>query len=403
MSKEWFALVRTLATSPKWTHGRPYYRVAAMAMTPVAKEDVKTMAVDRWWRIYYNPSLEGRWTPEEGAAVVIHELEHLLRDHAGRAKGRDPELWNVAADLEINDDLRKEGLPLPKSVLLPKKYGLPPGLLAEEYYALLEASPKLAASLLAQAGGEGAKPLEGRDGSGAGGTPGSWEEAAPGNEKGQGEVPGVGEAQAQVLRRQVAQEIRAAKSRGEVPERLRRWADGILEPQVDWRQELRAAIRRGVELARGKADYSYARRGRQAPPFILPGLVGYAPRVAVVVDTSGSMAGHDLGQALGELREILRTVPRRRGLPVLAVDAAVHKVKEVFRLEDVELEGGGGTDMGVGLKAALALRPRPQVVVVLTDGHTPWPDRPPKGARVIVGLIGEGGKAPSWAHTVRIR
>ena len=42
--------------------------------------------------------------------------------------------------------------------------------------------------------------------------------------------------------------------------------------------------------------------------------------------------------------------------------------------------------MGKGIQAAMELKPTPDVVVVLTDGFTPWPDKPPK-AKVIVGLL----------------
>jgi hypothetical protein len=60
--------------------------------------------------------------------------------------------------------------------------------------------------------------------------------------------------------------------------------------------------------------------------------------------------------------------------------------------------------MGEGIAAAAALRPRPTVVIVLTDGYTPWPDRPPPGIRVIVGLLAEGRPwaPPDWACTVLI-
>jgi predicted metal-dependent peptidase len=63
----------------------------------------------------------------------------------------------------------------------------------------------------------------------------------------------------------------------------------------------------------------------------------------------------------------------------------------------VQLAGGGGTDMGSGIESAAALRPRPSVVIVLTDGYTPWPDQPPPGIRVIVGLLTEGMRPPGWA------
>ena len=65
--------------------------------------------------------------------------------------------------------------------------------------------------------------------------------------------------------------------------------------------------------------------------------------------------------------------------------------------------GGGGTDMGAGIRAAAALRPRPAVTVVLTDGYTPWPAEAPKGMRVVVGLIGaQTPEAPRWARSVRV-
>lgn len=45
----------------------------------------------------------------------------------------------------------------------------------------------------------------------------------------------------------------------------------------------------------------------------------------------------------------------------------------------------------------------PEVVVVLTDGYTPWPLHPPKSVEVVVGLIGTAVReAPDWARVVRI-
>ncbi len=63
--------------------------------------------------------------------------------------------------------------------------------------------------------------------------------------------------------------------------------------------------------------------------------------------------------------------------------------------------------MGAGITAAVALRPRPSVIVVLTDGHTPWPERPLRNVRVVVGQLTESGvphpsPPPAWARTVVI-
>jgi hypothetical protein len=41
--------------------------------------------------------------------------------------------------------------------------------------------------------------------------------------------------------------------------------------------------------------------------------------------------------------------------------------------------------------------------VVLTDGYTPWPEQPPRGMRVVVGLLGDDApEAPAWARSVRV-
>jgi hypothetical protein len=59
--------------------------------------------------------------------------------------------------------------------------------------------------------------------------------------------------------------------------------------------------------------------------------------------------------------------------------------------------------MGEGIEGARQLRPPPSVVVVLTDGFTPWPAEPPKGVKVVVGMLREGGpSAPSWARVIQI-
>jgi predicted metal-dependent peptidase len=89
---------------------------------------------------------------------------------------------------------------------------------------------------------------------------------------------------------------------------------------------------------------------------------------------------------------------------VLACDAAVGAANRVRRVDEIELVGGGGTDMRVGISGAESSRPRPDVVVVFTDGLTPWPDRPTR-ARLIVAVIGEPSavaQVPAWATTVLV-
>ena len=49
---------------------------------------------------------------------------------------------------------------------------------------------------------------------------------------------------------------------------------------------------------------------------------------------------------------------------------------------------------------------RPDAIIVLTDGHTPWPDQPPPGnPTVIAALIGPHAPVedvPSWMRLIHI-
>jgi predicted metal-dependent peptidase len=216
----------------------------------------------------------------------------------------------------------------------------------------------------------------------------------------------VRKEQQELLRQKVASDVLAQDPR-EVPSGLRRWAEERARSRVDWRGELSAELRRAVAAVAGASDYSYARPSRRAaavPSVVLPSLRKPVAEVAVVCDTSGSVSAEMLGIALAEVDGVLRAIGTRH-VRVLACDAAVQAVTRVRRSQDVVLIGGGDTDMGAGLAAAVDHRPRPQIVVVLTDGWSPWPDEAPPRVTTIVGLlpdIGEPPAPPAWARTIRI-
>jgi len=166
-------------------------------------------------------------------------------------------------------------------------------------------------------------------------------------------------------------------------------------------------VRRAVADGAGASDYSYRRPSRRQGQVgngkvVLPALRHPVPSVAVVVDTSGSISDAMLAQALAEVAGVLKAAGQREGVHVLACDAQVQACRRVFRPEQVQLAGGGGTDMGAGLEAAAKLRPSPQVAVVVTDGYTPWPDRPPRGMKVVVALTGDG-EVPEWAKAIKLK
>ncbi|MFL1379781.1 MULTISPECIES: vWA domain-containing protein [unclassified Nocardiopsis] len=379
---------KLLAARYRAAQDRPYLASALYSLTIVETRQVPTMGVDRRWRCYVSPEFVERTPVPELAGVWVHEVSHLLRDHHGRsdrlpaAEQRDHMRVNIAQDCEINDDILADGLALPEGTMNPERFGMPDGLLFEAYLRLLP------------------EEVRGHDcGSGAHGAERPWEEP--------GGAGGVGDVEAGALRRSTAEAMRShQRSRGSLPAGWKRWAEEILQPTVDWRRVLAGAVREALAWAGGAVDYTYSRPSRRSGALrgvIMPSLRRPMPRVAVVVDTSGSMGPDDLAAAVAEISGVLKEVGvGKERVAVLSCDADVHVVRRVTSADQVELLGGGGTDMRVGIEAALRAPQRPQVVIVLTDGYTPWPSEP-SSARVVAALIGDAPpEPPPWIESVHV-
>ena len=386
---------------------RPYLAGALFALHVVEDRSVPTMAVDAHWRCYVSPGFVERTPVEELAGVWVHEVSHLLRDHHGRGEryAREHEEYgpgerlrrNIAADFEINDDIYGHGLPLPAGAVLPSLLRLPDGLLMEEY--LRRASMSGLAADLAW--------LD--CGSGADGQDRPWELGPDG-------ADGLNKQQRDAVRFRVAEGIKGRP--GDAPEGWRRWADEAFQPPQPWRQLLGAAVRSAAGASGAGGDHSYRRPSRRSaavPGVLLPSLRRMPPRVCVVIDTSGSVSDAELGSALLEVAAISRAVGGRRDLvSVISCDAAAGIAVPLCRAENIELVGGGGTDLRSGFARALRSRPRPDVIVALTDGQTPWPSAQPP-CRTVIGLFPRPTRAvdeedsdyapdapPHWARVVTI-
>jgi predicted metal-dependent peptidase len=409
----------------------PYYSAALMGICPVPVPGFKNMAIDRFCRVYFDPEMIGTgstrpkfedgtvgWTPAEAGTLVLHEIEHWLRKHFERAgslvtssqfPALTARLVNLCQDCEINDDLRDAGLDMwvDHEPLSPRDYEWQDGELWEEYHAamrreigdveerivqkLRQARQRVGddVSLVTQEDlGKFGKCLVLDCGSAAHGLPQGYE--LPPVETDQ--FHAVGHAEAELIRDQVARAALQTNANrpGTVPGGVLRWAKNRLRPpQVPWERELAALIRAAVTMARGCSDYSYqmpSRRGNFAG-VIMPALVQPKVQAAVVVDTSASMEEDtDLPAVLSEIEGIIRACGQQR-VAVYCCDAAVAPSQEVSRAFEIKLTGGGGTNMCVGIDAAR--RDGHKVIVVLTDGYTPWPSARPPACEIVAGLVGD--------------
>lgn len=365
---------------------RPYYARALFACRLLVTSSVQTMSIDRQWRLYANPAYVRDLNVAELAGLIIHNLNHGLRDHAARAsvlsvEARLGNVWTVAADCEIDDDLAADGLTLPEGMPFPYMWEMSNGGTAERYYRDLHDNGYVEQIAVTVARGE---LIHGQSGSAASGFDQPFElpdDAAEG-------VSGV---EQELLRRSTAEAVRNHEAKhgiGAVPNGLKRWADARLESKVDWRRTLASALRRALHQRTGMADYSWRRpprRQQPGSPLQFPGMVQPVPSLAVVMDTSGSLTDADLAQGIAEIESILTRVVPGHAIRLLSVDAEVASAASVIAGRGIELVGGGGTDMRIGIEKAA--KSRPAAIVVITDGYTPWPESRPRGASMVIAAI----------------
>jgi len=378
-------------------HQRSYFAPALFNLVPVETTLIATMAVDVHWRLYYNQHWLATHSVEENATLLIHEVGHLLRDHEGRKKAagaRDHRRWNTASDCEINDDLHAEGLPLPGNPPLPVAYGLESGSTAEIYYNQLPAPPR--SGQRAPADDDSGSP--GDCGSGAHGERRFWE--LPADDGRDGGVPGVDRLKAELVRREVALRIDAMSPYdNDVSFSWRRWARATLAPKVDYKATIHHAVRRALrDSTIGRYDRTYRRPHRRQSCYgdlIMPTFHQPRPRPGFLIDTSASMEDSQLARAVAELGGLTRQLGYGADVVVACCDAAVHSVRRVFSAAQVELYGGGGTDIGAGLRAFIDRKTAPiDLLVIVSDCRTPWPaDVPPFPVLTI--RVGDG-PPPSW-------
>lgn len=372
----------------------PYMASVLFSVRVVDSPGCGTFAVDKSWRMYVDFKSVAEWGAEGCAQVLLHECGHLLLGHADRAESvgvqdQDRLRWNVAADMEWNDDLVKAGCDFVRETgQLPETHGLAPNDIAEHYYKRLS-NPE------SPAGGCG---------SGSGGN----------REK--CELPeGVGPTAPSAVDQQLARiaAASAAKGRGDLSGRMSEWIESILAPpQVPWQRTLSAAVKRGVAERSGMVDSSILRRNRHKPYFDIgesrvlnPGWYTPSPRLVVVRDTSGSMSSKDLEAVCSEIDGIARQIGiRGDDLLVLDVDAAVQASRGYQGRSSIAMaKGRGGTNMGVGIEAVARSRPKPSCVVVITDGDTPWPTEKPT-VPVVICIVGQSHMpTPAWAPVVRVQ
>jgi predicted metal-dependent peptidase len=371
----------------------PYMMPTLYAFVPVAVEGLTEkvggpLAVTDRLVLLYEPEWVASvdaWTLATGLA---HEVCHDQLRHISRGKSYpNKRLFNLAGDLFINGMLQSQmrratingsstTAPMwqvPSWAVVPATYGFPEGLSADAYYKLLEqkGEPKEPQAWKIMCGGCG----------GVAGNPVKEFEQQFNVEKGRSEADckNIARATSRLLK-----EYMEGPGRGTAPGNWSEFFDiGEESFPIPWRTKLANVLRNGINQMRaGGQDYSLRRPSARSylRGWPLPGLISYDPEILFIVDSSGSMGKPQIGDTLRVIADIMDQCGIREAW-FMEADAGVQRapIKITSRmLRKMEISGRGGTDFTPAIEYAQKFKPRPGLVVYITDGAGVAPRTPPK-------------------------
>lgn len=281
----------------------------------------------------YDPTFVAQLSDEQTRGLLLHLVLHAAFGHPWRKGTRDAGRWDTACDIVVNGVLRKlTGLKMP------------PGADATDFDLETEAVEvvydRLTVDLEPPSSGGVSQPSQAS--SDRSDLETYWNEAR-----------------------------QAAIQTGDAPASVDRHYPQK-RSSLNWRDRLTRY------LITASRDYVWNPPDRRmmAHDLIYPSLSGQAARVAVAVDTSGSVSRALIGAFMAEVRAIARSHPDVTGL-VLYADAAVNEVHDLGRAPPPSVMGGGGTSFLPVLQELERRREHPQVLIYLTDAQPEsWPPRP---------------------------
>lgn len=355
-----------------------------MMMTPHVMDCSIPTACTNMISIRYNPKfLEGLPSIEMVMFVIVHEMGHIFLKHGMRRGLRDPHLWNIACDHAINLMLDAAGFTLwPKCHADPQYIGMSAEAIYEQLVKDEAQKPKQPQQQPQQPGsGSGSgQPGQGQPSPGSAPPPqGPYshlpsdplgddvqEPAGPGNQQARDE------AEREVNQR-VARAAAVARMAGKMPGEIERLLGDYFDPPLRWQDIFSEYMLRLVN-----DDESWNRRNRRFGDIYLPGRKSTRMgEVVVIGDTSGSMGEDVFGMIAVQLNEICESCKPER-VRVIWADDKDCNLEEIFEPDDEILlhpKGGGGTDMRKPLR--FVEQYDPDVVLLITDGWTPWPKDTP--------------------------
>ena len=362
-------------TSKKLLLEEPFYGLFLISLNKVWRDDLPTAGVSKMninAQLAINPEFWNTLNEDQKYGLLKHELLHIAFNHLlTRDSYADKQLFNIAADLEINQYIASHRLPeggitmgsFPDMVL-PVRAG------TQKYYELLqqkaEEDPQSSiGQMLQQMGDEDIH--------------GTWKEFSD-----------LSEAEQKLIKKQIDHQLKevneAVKQKGSTPGELQDIINGLYEdpepPKFDWRGYLRRFVANSSIVYTKKSRRKYNKRYAGNP-----GLkIKMRNHVLVAIDTSGSVSNEELKEFLQEINHIHKT---GNEITLVECDTQINKVEKYKPSNTYEVHGRGGTSFQPVVDYYNENKRKFTSIIYFTDGEA----YPPNDVRCNI----------LWAHSKQSR
>ena len=312
-------------------------------------EDLPTAATNGR-DVMYNPKFINTLDDKQLNYVVLHEALHKVYQHMHLWKKlwkENPMLANMAADYVVNyaiyeADEQSEIAQRPDSALFDLAYK---GMTTKQIFDML----KKDSEFVKQQAGHDTHDWEGAE--------------------------ALSDEEVKENAKQIDQALRQGEIiRGKMQGNKNRAVDELLEPKVDWREQLREFVN---ATCRNKDKSTWKRPHKRFIGYdiYMPSMIGESiGQVVVGIDTSGSIGQKELNEFLSEVVAICDDVSPS-SIELLYWDTAVagHETynqgdyKALF--QSTKPAGGGGTHVGCVNQYVKDKRIQPEAIIILTDGY----------------------------------
>ena len=353
----------------------PFYGLFLIGLNKTFRKDIPTAGVSKHGigvQLAVNPDFFDNLSVEHRVGLIKHEILHISFGHLTmRDMYSDHKLFNIAADLEINQYIKPDYLP-------------EGGITMDSFPELTlpaRAGTKVYYDLLSEAKDDGTCPnldsmLNDEEGDSPYDDHGTWDE-----------FDDLTEAEKKLIEKQVEHQLKeiadqTEKRQGTIPGEL---ADLIaklrhVEPaKFDWKGYLRRFVGNSSVIYTKKLRRKYNKRYIENP-----GLkIKFKNHILVGVDTSGSVNNDELKEFFNEIHHMHKTGHK---ITIAQCDTSLNSVQDFNPKKDWEIKGRGGTSFQPVIDH-YNKHGKYTALIYLTDGEAYAPDNCPKNTLWVLSSI----------------